>query len=303
LGAENLPVCPICNARRVKFVGRPQISPEAAPFVREDYRIAKCNSCIFYFVFPEIKLKQEEWAELYGKKYFSEISRWWKNKRKEHREKRLGLLQKYSPRKVIRFLDIGCGEGYVLADAQEKGWEVYGVDIYDNRLDIAKSSDIFFFGGDIFHASFPADFFDCIYLDSVLEHLKDPVALLKEAHRILCPGGVLYLGVPNEDSLYNDVRKLVATISGRRGISVRTNPFRSPYHVVGFTLRSIKKTLVENGFDIVRLRNFSGEYEWRKFKLFTRPSFIHFFLLPVYLIAIPLKRRMYIDAIIRKRGS
>ena len=300
---ENYPVCPLCNSSQVKFVGKPQISAEAAPFVREDYRIAECNLCIFYFVFPEIKFTQEEWAELYGKEYFPEIPRWWKNKRKEHREKRLGLLQKYSPGKVIRFLDIGCGEGYVLADAHKKGWEVYGVDIYDNRLDISKSSGIFFFGGDIFQASFPADFFDCIYLDSVLEHLKDPVALLKEAYRILCPGGVLYLGVPNEDSLFNDARKLIFTMLGRRGISVRTKPFKSPYHVVGFTLRSIKKTLAESGFDIVRLRNFAGEYEWRKFRLFTRPFFIHFFLLPVYLIAIPLKRRIYIDAIIRKRGN
>lgn len=284
-------------------MGRPQISPEAAPFVREDYQIAKCNSCIFYFVFPEIRLTQEEWAELYGKEYFSEIPRWWKNKRKEHREKRLGLLQKYSPRKVIKFLDIGCGEGYVLADAHKKGWEVYGVDICDNRLDIAKNRDISFFKGNIDQASFPADFFDCIYLDSVLEHLKDPVALLREANRILHPGGVLYLGIPNDDSLFNDARKLIFTILGRRGISVRTKPFKSPYHVVGFTLRSIKKTLAESGFDIIRLRNFSGEYEWRKFKLFTRPFFIHFFLLPVYLIAIPLKRRIYIDAIIQKRSN
>lgn len=300
---ENYPVCPLCNARQVKFVGRPRISPEAAPFIREDYQIAKCNSCIFYFVFPEIKLGQEEWAELYGREYFSEIPRWWKNKRKEHREKRLGLLQKYSPRKVIRFLDIGCGEGYVLVDAHRKGWQVYGVDIYDSRLDIAKNRDISFLKGNIDQASFPDDFFDCIYLDSVLEHLKDPVALLREVNRILRPDGVLYLGIPNEDSLFNDAKRLIFTILGRRGISVRTKPFKSPYHVVGFTLRSIKKTLVESGFDIVRLRNFSGEYEWRKFRLFTRPFFIHIFLLPVYLIAIPLKRRIYIDAIIRKRAN
>ncbi len=298
---EDYPVCPLCNRRRVKFVGRPQISPEAAAFVKEDYQIARCNLCTFYFVFPEIRLSQEEWAKLYGKEYFSEIPRWWKNKRKEHRQKRLGFLQEYSPRKVSKFLDIGCGEGYVLADAEKKGWEVYGVDIYDNRLDIAKNRDISFFKGNIDQASFADDFFDCIYLDSVLEHLKDPVALLREANRIIRPGGVLYLGVPNEDSLFNDARKLIFTALGRPGISVRTKPFKSPYHVVGFTLRSIKKALTESNFDIVRLRNFSGEYEWRKFKLFTRPFFIHFFLLPVYLVAIPLRRRIYIDAIVRKR--
>ena len=298
---ENYTVCPLCNGRQVKFVGTPQISAEVTAFIKEDYKIAKCNSCIFYFVFPEIKLTQEEWAKLYGKEYFSEIPRWWKNKRKEHRQKRLGFLQEYSTRKVSKFLDIGCGEGLVLADAKKNGWEVYGVDIYDNRLDIAKNRGISFFKGNIDQASFPDGFFDCIYLDSVLEHLKDPVALLREANRILRPGGVLYLGVPNEDSLFNDARKLIFTTLGRPGISVRTKPFKSPYHVVGFTLRSIKKTLAESGFDIVRLRNFSGEYEWRKFKLFTRPFFIHFFLLPVYLVAIPLRKRIYIDAIVRKR--
>jgi SAM-dependent methyltransferase len=291
------PKCPICGGNHLKFKGRPQISPELAPFIRYDYKISKCLTCDFYFVYPNIDLTQQEWGNLYNKRYFAENTTWWKNKKAEHRRKRLGWLEKFATGKINRIIDIGCGEGYVLADALRKGWEVYGLDIADNRLEIARTEQVNFIKGNIFQASFRDNHFDAVYLDQVLEHVTDPLSHIREINRILRPGGTFYLGIPNENSLFNDFRRVVFSLAGRWDVSVRIKPFKSPFHIVGFTRYSIKKILENNNFSIKRFRVFGGEYDWRKFKLFTRGFLVNFLTLPVHLAAIPLNKRISLDAI------
>lgn len=292
--------CPICTGDQIITIGRPQISSQASMFVNEDHRVVKCKTCRFYFVFPKISFSQQEWEKLYGDEYFGEMPRWWARRRSEHRKQRLDWLQEcfYDP--INKFLDIGCGEGYVLMDALKRGWNTYGIDISDNRMDAAKNKDITFIKGGIIEASFPDNFFDCIYLDSVLEHMLDPLGSLGEIRRILRKGGVLYVGVPNEECLFNDVKRLLFILSGKRGLSARLQPFKPPYHVIGFTKKSLVEMFRKIGFEIVKFRNFAGEDEWMKFKPFTRPFVIHFFLLPVHLLAIPLRKRIYLDAVVRK---
>lgn len=292
--------CPVCAGDQIIVIGKPQISSQASKLVNEDYRVVKCKTCRFYFVFPKICFSQQEWEKLYGEEYFGETPRWWARKRREHRKQRMDWLQECSRDRINKFLDIGCGEGYVLMDAIKRGWNTYGIDISDNRIDAARNKSITFTKGDIFEASFPDDFFDCIYIDSVLEHILDPIGYLCEVRRILKIGGVLYVGVPNEDCLFNDVKRLLFVLSGNCDLSARIQPFKPPYHVVGFTKRSLMEVFRENGFEVLKFRNFAGQDEWMKFKPFTKPFVIHFFLLPVHLMAIPLRKRVYLDAIVRK---
>ena len=51
---------------------------------------------------------------------------------------------------------------------------------------------------------------------------------------------MLYLGVPNEDSLFNDIRKIAYQISSKN-LTEKIKPFQSPYHINGFTEGSLKK--------------------------------------------------------------
>jgi len=301
MNESSRPVCPVCGSDKIVFVGRPQVSQAAKPFVRENYMTAKCNNCIFYFIHPEIELTQDEWSVLYGEGYFPSNPAWWDRKRAEHRQKRLGFLEQFAIGKVNRILDIGCGEGNILIDAFSRGWEAHGLDIYDNRTNEAKRSEIFFKDGNLLDAAYPDNHFDCVYLDSVLEHLIDPLTHIKEINRILRPGGTFYIGVPNENSLFNDIRRLAFTIKGKGKIAVRIQPFKTPFHVSGFTSKSLKKILTDNNFDIPRFSIFAGEYEWLKHKPFTRGFLLNFMMLPVHLLAIPLNKRIYIDTIARKR--
>ena len=76
-------------------------------------------------------------------------------------------------------------------------------------------------------------------MDSVLEHVLNPIAYLKELNRIIKESGVVYIGVPNEDCLFNDIKKLLYIIFAKANMSSRIKPFVSPYHVTGFNRRSI----------------------------------------------------------------
>jgi ubiquinone/menaquinone biosynthesis C-methylase UbiE len=251
-------------------------------------------------VFPNISLSEQQWEVLYGDNYFSNTTSWWARRRCRDRKQRLDWLVEYSERKIDRFLDIGCGEGLTLVEARQRGWDVYGVDISDNRLDIAKDTKIEFHKANILQTTFPHNFFDCIYMDSVLEHVTDPCRYLNEVSRILREDGIVYIALPNEDCLFNDVKRLLFMLLGKRNQSAKLQPFKRPYHVIGFTRKSLFEVVHRSGFKILRFRNFAGEYEWRKFRCFTRPFVINLFLLPVHLAAIPLRRRTYMDAIVRK---
>jgi SAM-dependent methyltransferase len=295
-----LPKCPICGGNEIVKIGNPKISSQAAKLLHTEYKVVKCKTCRFYYVYPEISLGDKEWEKLYGTEYFSGKTSWWKRKRCKDRKQRLNWLQECCNHNITRFLDIGCGEGYTLLDASKRGWSAYGIDISDNRVDSARMDNITFWKKDIFQAAFPNDFFDCIYMDSVLEHLIDPYRHLLEIKRILRKGGTLYIGVPNEDCLFNDVKRLLFILMGKHNLSAHLYPFKRPFHVIGFTKDSLFRILDKSGFEIIRLRNFAGEYEWRKHKCFTKQFLVDFFLLPVHLLAIPLKRRIYMDTIVRK---
>jgi SAM-dependent methyltransferase len=101
-----------------------------------------------------------------------------------------------------RLLDVGCATGrFILGMQQYPGWELYGVELNSRAAEIARqatSADIF--TGTLDEAEFPDGSFDVVTLWDVLEHLHDPKAALLEANRVLKPGGIVALRVPNADS-------------------------------------------------------------------------------------------------------
>jgi SAM-dependent methyltransferase len=101
-----------------------------------------------------------------------------------------------------KVLDVGCATGFFLEIAQERGWDVYGVELstYAARLSQKK------FGKNIFNgtleaACFADNEFDLIALSDLLEHIPEPLAFLQEVRRILKPGGMAMIVTPNVASL------------------------------------------------------------------------------------------------------
>ena len=103
-------------------------------------------------------------------------------------------------RSSMRLLDCGCGPGTIttgLADIIAPG-EVVGFDNGPEQVELARShaaanniSNVTFQVASIYEIPFPNESFDAVFSHNVLEHLEEPMDALKEAHRVLKPGGVI----------------------------------------------------------------------------------------------------------------
>jgi SAM-dependent methyltransferase len=100
-----------------------------------------------------------------------------------------------------RLLDIGCGEGELLKGMQEVGWEAEGVDFDAAAVEAARSRGLSVRLGTLHDQQYPDDQFDAITLSHTIEHVHDPLVLLRECHRVLKPEGQLLLITPNNRSL------------------------------------------------------------------------------------------------------
>lgn len=142
-----------------------------------------------------------------------------------------------------KILDLGCGAGAILSHLQEMGWQVFGTEPDPKAVDAArkllKTGDIF--GGFLEDANFEENFFDALISSHVLEHLFDPLATLRECHRVMKPGAQLTFATPNIDSLASQQFK-----EYWRGLEI-------PRHLFLFTEKSLKEMAEEAGFSKVRI--------------------------------------------------
>jgi 2-polyprenyl-3-methyl-5-hydroxy-6-metoxy-1,4-benzoquinol methylase len=161
------------------------------------------------------------------------------------------FLDAHSPnRDPGRLLDIGCGLGVFLERAAAVGWDVYGCDTsaaWVAHAQAATAQDRVVCAEptvDIFGAMR----FDLITLWDVIEHIYDPVSMLRVVRELLAPGGEVFLRTPN-------ARYVVPVYRARRafGHSVELGPLN---HVVYFDAASLRKAL-----DLADLRAQS----WRVF--------------------------------------
>ena len=98
--------------------------------------------------------------------------------------------------------------------------------------------------GDITSAGFSPGSFDVIYLRHVLEHVTHPVKFISEVHRLLKTGGICIVHIPNENSLTNDLKRILY----RMGLIAECGSLFYPLHVNGFTPASLTGILGKCAF-------------------------------------------------------
>ena len=145
-----------------------------------------------------------------------------------------------------RVLDVGCGPGESLRHIIDAGCSAYGVETSPQAAAQAQRTGATVFAGTFVQARFEDDWFDGVAMIHVLEHVDDPVAALREAHRVLKPGGLLVIEVPNIESWG-------FALFGRRWRALDV-----PRHLYHFSPASLKPLLIREGFEIVRLSHFSA---------------------------------------------
>jgi glycosyltransferase involved in cell wall biosynthesis/SAM-dependent methyltransferase len=141
-------------------------------------------------------------------------------------------------------VDAGCGSGALLALCREQGWKGIGFDPSAQAVAYARER-----GLDVFEQGWPACSLpdgsaDVVTFINVLDHLRDPFGALQEAWRILRPGGLLYIRVPN-----GPVHMWIRSALGGSG------PARlSVFHLYGFGRRAFLHHLPRLGFAVLDVR-------------------------------------------------
>ncbi len=96
-----------------------------------------------------------------------------------------------------RLLDFGCGDGALLRMARGFGFDACGIDVSASRSGQARHEGIRVYSDFAALDTAESARFDAIVLSQVLEHVEDPLGLLKAMEDRLAPGGVLFVAVPD----------------------------------------------------------------------------------------------------------
>jgi SAM-dependent methyltransferase len=141
-----------------------------------------------------------------------------------------------------RLLEVGCGEGRLLARLQGQGWQVEGQDLDPKAADYARRAHgLAVHLGNLEALSLPAESYDAIVMNHVIEHAYDPVALVRECRRLLKPGGLFVATTPNPESY------------GHRRFGPAWRGLDPPRHLHLFTPSSLARIAGDAGFERIQV--------------------------------------------------
>lgn len=133
------------------------------------------------------------------------------------------LLDRVQPRRGQRLLEVGCGEGGNLFFLGESEAALFGIDLFPNKLNFARSqlSRCGFACSRADQLPFPGECFDIVLCRDVLHHLAEQEATLKEISRVCRPGGKIVIIEPNGRNFI--VRLQIFLVKAETGIK-RNSP-------------------------------------------------------------------------------
>lgn len=162
--------------------------------------------------------------------------------------KRFFIASKFkkTPGKV---LDIGTSTGTMLDVFKEAGWETWGVEPSESSV-VAKEKGHKITRGFFEDASLPKNYFDLVIMNHVLEHVKDPVMIMKKIYSLLKKGGLVYIDVPNAG-----------------GVSSKVLGDHWPYklpeeHLQQFTRQNLSEVFKKANFEVIHFESRSGLFEF-----------------------------------------
>ncbi|MFA5118435.1 MAG: glycosyltransferase [Candidatus Omnitrophota bacterium] len=242
--------------------------------VKEDsgcgYKVLQCSGCRFAFVrpLPADDLLSGNYAQDYYKPWITQ-QRLSRQKMWHNRLKRLNAA---APHKG-RLLDVGCGDGLFLETAQNAGWRVFGTEFSSYAVSFIKEKyGIEVFRGDITEYESPGSEFDAVTLWHVLEHTRDPVAVIKKLRSLLKDDGILVLALPNLDNWLS--RGIYRLVKGKKPHLF--SPLDRELHLNFFKKETLVALLEMSGFEVIAVSGDCNGARWQEHVLNLINSFFSF---------------------------
>ncbi|HET7876071.1 MAG TPA: class I SAM-dependent methyltransferase [Methylomirabilota bacterium] len=260
--------CFLCGAAEADPVWS---TPDRAFAVPGIYAVARCRRCGFLYQRPRVR--DEHLADCYpdhyprhqepsprvpfkGSRGRIRAARWALATRlgyEAFREVGAGPLTRLRARRLYRkikwdcppwrpggrYLDVGCGSGGGLGVAKALGWQVAGIEMDEAAARKARRFTEELHVGDALTAPFAPGGFDVVSAFHVLEHVPDPVAVVKRMLGWLAPGGVAIIEVPNAGGL------------GARLFGRAWSGLELPRHLSHFTPESLARVVERAGGRVV----------------------------------------------------
>jgi 2-polyprenyl-3-methyl-5-hydroxy-6-metoxy-1,4-benzoquinol methylase len=206
--------------------GKAKLNP--VTLFKKDY-LVKCVNCGFVFCnrIPTREELIEEYSKYGRNDYLSPITILRYNEL-------LDNIEKY--RKTNRLIDVGCGIGYFLEIAKQRGWEVFGTEYTDNAVEICRKKGINMQQGVLDSMNYETGYFDVITSFEVMEHINNPNSEVENFSKILRQGGLLYITTPNFNGFSRHIAK------------ADWNIVHYPEHLSYYTPKTISYLMKLHGF-------------------------------------------------------
>jgi 2-polyprenyl-3-methyl-5-hydroxy-6-metoxy-1,4-benzoquinol methylase len=237
-------ICPLCNSSQLSILLR------HANITDKTYNVFFCEMCNIGITIPIPS--PSELSSLYssgtyraasGKRFVGLVEMGVYLARQIRRKR----IEKY--KQNGRILDIGCGRGIFLNVMKNNGWTVAGTE-YDRITaeSIAEYYNINVVTGNPGDWGFPAESFDVVTMNHVLEHMSAPESAIGECSRLLGKRGLLVVAVPNITSLQSTMGKHLWF------------HLDIPYHLYHFSEEGLVNLLKKYNFHPLKIRRFDFEY-------------------------------------------
>ena len=216
-----------------------------------EHDVIACEACGFRHVLPLPTREQQRAA--YDEAYYRDEKPTYVARSREDAEwsrlawdDRLSLFEDLLSAEATRpyaVLDIGCGPGWFLKAAADRGWKAQGIEPSRQASEHARSLGLNVTTAlfdEMSAAALPCA--DVVHLNNMLEHVADPIGLLKLAIGRAWPSGLICVGVPND---YNALQEAVRANG--------TAPWwlAPPHHLNYFDFASLEKLLRRLGLDVI----------------------------------------------------
>jgi len=209
------------------------------------YQLVKCKDCNFVWdsFSPENLLTQYDktyYINSNPKGGYANYNEGMRINRKTFSD-RLKKIEKKHGKGVL--LDVGCALGDCLMEAKKLGWKnTLGLEVSEYACKKAIKRSLNIKNGKLSKNTFPAESFDIVLYQDVLEHISDPFRELIKVKRVLKKGGLLFIVTPDIGGWWS---KLLGSLWYH---------YKPVEHVSYFSKRSLKRVLLKAGFNNIEIQ-------------------------------------------------